>query len=329
MGFACVVVAPIAPIVSGRISFHYLCTNDYCWAAQTQELIETSYNSVVFSSIPSNSYFAFSVGKSFVSDPECLGCERMDLAGEFRAIDFNATIQGLHQSARDGTLDRLENSDCIDQYGKMFQTSRRHVLLVASEDNLRVANQADFPNGTNIYSKGWFAADDAMDIWDLNNIYNWICSGIKLYTRACYKEIGRVRDNPNSWVVNGYPVDHCLSERATPRCKLQLNTSIAILVTALNLFKAILMFCTVLLVKEDPLMTMGDAVASFMTNNDMTTKNMCLLTNDDTKTMFVRTGNNLSKSLGHSLGGAKKWSRTTYRWKDVTSIRRRLIAFAM
>jgi len=329
MGVACIVVTAITLIVSSRISLFILCVERLLLAAQIQELTETSYNSAVFSSISSNSYFAFSVSQSFVSNPECLGCERMDLVGEFRAIDFNATIKGIHQSALDGTLDRLENGDCIAEYAKMFQTSRRNVLLVASDDKFPVADKADFPNGTNIYSKGWFAAIDAVGSQPLNNIYNWICSDIELYGNACFMEIDRVRDNPNSWAVNGYPVDYCLSERATPRCKLQFNTSIAILVTALNVFKALLMFSTVLLVKEDPLMTMGDAVASFMTNNDMTTKNMCLLTQDDTKTMFLRTRNNINKGLGQSSAGAKKWRGTTYRWKDVTTIRRRLIAFIM
>jgi hypothetical protein len=284
----------------------------------------------VFGSTSSTSYFAFSVSQSFVSNPECLGCDRLDLIGKFKYIDFNAIIRGIHESARNGTLDRLENGDCIDQYGKMFQTSRSNVLLVASDDKFPVADKADFPNGTNIYSKGWFSAIDASDTRILNNVYNWICSSLQpRFDIACYKEIGRIRDNQHSWVVNGYPVDYCLSERATPRCKLQFNASIAILVTVLNIFKAILMFCTVLLIKEDPLMTMGDAVASFMTNNDMTTKNMCLLTQDDTKTMFLRTRNNTHEFPEHSLVGGKRWCRTTYRWKDVTSIRRRLIAFTM
>jgi hypothetical protein len=327
MGVACIVITAIAFIVSGCIALSVLYVRvDGHWVMQVPELTKTSYNSAVFASTPSNSYFTFSVSQSFISNSECFGCEQLDPPFEYGAIDFNGIIQGLHQSARSGDLDRLENGDCIDQYSKMIQSSRRNLLLVASDDKFPAADEAIFPNGTNIYSKGWNAAGHAKT--ELGKIYNWMCSGMDI-DGYCYKNIGRLRDNPSSWVVNGYPVDYCLSERATPRCKLQFNTSIAILVTTLNILKAILMFCTVLLTKGHPLMTVGDAVASFLIHNDPTTRNMCLLTQSDARESFLRTGNGIDEVSGRFPVGAKRWLGTTYRWKDATSIRRRVIAFTM
>jgi hypothetical protein len=108
-------------------------------------------------------------------------------------------------------------------------------------------------------------------------------------------------------------VDYYLSERAAPRCKLQFNNLTAILITALNIPEAVLMFCTILLIKEDPLMIVRDAVASFMTHNDPTTRNMFLLTQGAIERSSLRAENGLDEVLGRFPVGAKIWWGTTYR----------------
>jgi hypothetical protein len=107
---------------------------------QVQELIETGHNSVVFASTPSNSHFAFAVSRSFISNSECFRCEQLGPPFEHRAISFNGIVQGFHQSAPSGDLDRFENGVCIDQYSKMIQLFCRSLLLVASEDKFPAAD---------------------------------------------------------------------------------------------------------------------------------------------------------------------------------------------
>jgi hypothetical protein len=69
-------------------------------------------------------------------------------------------------------------------------------------------------------------------------------------------------------------------------------------------------------VPDEPLITMGDAVASFLQKNDSSTKNMCLLSIHDVR------------SNGYKAG-ARAWDDRRFRWKDVATRKRRNIMLAM
>jgi len=63
---------------------------------------------------------------------------------------------------------------------------------------------------------------------------------------------------------------------------------------------------------------MGDAVASFLEDVDPTTKDMCLLSVHEVK-----------KSRHHFPVGPREWTAKRHRWKDVTSLRRRITTILM
>lgn len=133
----------------------------------------------------------------------------------------------------------------------------------------------------------------------------------------CTNYAGEILKTPETWVVHNL-VDYCLSERAEPHCKLQFVPVIAILVTCLNLFKACLIFYVAFFTTDEPLLTMGDAVVSFLENKDTTSSDMCLLTMQEVK-----------KSKHHFPLGPKQWTDKRRRWKEVTSLRRRLTTILM
>jgi hypothetical protein len=80
--------------------------------------------------------------------------------------------------------------------------------------------------------------------------------------------------------------------------------------------KAVIMFFIAFRVLDEPLITMGDAVASFLEKNDPTTKNMCLLSIQDIRADDYATG-------------ARAWDDKRFKWKDVTTKKRRLTTLAM
>jgi hypothetical protein len=108
------------------------------------------------------------------------------------------------------------------------------------------------------------------------------------------------------------PIEYCLSERAEEHCKVHWNLSIAALVTVLNVLKAALIFYTAFFTKEQPLMTMGDAVASFLEVEDPTTIGFCLASREDTWS-----------------AGPRQWNGATFRWKDATTKTRRFGTFLL
>jgi hypothetical protein len=75
------------------------------------------------------------------------------------------------------------------------------------------------------------------------------------------------------------------------------------------------MFYVLYSVKDDPIMTMGDAVSSFLQNEDTKTK-----------------GQSLSGTRNFRKGcsnGAKVWENAQPLWKDATSKNRRATTFVM
>lgn len=243
--------------------------------------------------------------------------------------------QTLYEMARNKQLDRLSNVDCIREYAEPIQTKRRNVLLVAADNKMPAPNVTADGRAINIYAYNKFLASSAKDQIRAMNSYGWICSDISYWTFGnsshwCSTLLSEINKAPDNWRVGEtgitfsfsdtptFPIDYCLSESAEPRCKVQFALSIAILVTILNFFKAVLIFYTAIGTKENPLMTMGDAVASFLEKRDETTKNMCLLSVRDVK------------SHKHYFpAGPKVWTGKQRRFKDVTSRTRRTVTFIL
>jgi hypothetical protein len=85
--------------------------------------------------------------------------------------------------------------------------------------------------------------------------------------------------------------------------------------TDILIVKAALMFYTVYTMEDDPLLTMGDAVASFLERRDISTCDAGLLSfNEQKKGNYAYT---------------RPWEGRRWRWKDTTSRRRRSMTFAM
>ncbi|KAJ4350012.1 uncharacterized protein N0V89_008633 [Didymosphaeria variabile] len=291
------------------------------------------YNSAVFLSISSNNYFALSVRESFINSPDCGECGAIFSNTTVAVGNYNTAIPDVARmmlkKARNNKLDRLSNLDCIREYAEPIQTKRRNVLLVTADDRMPAPNVT--ANGTaNIYAWNDFDASAASIVSSAMNSYGWICSDDPTWrwTSPCSTLIDAIKSKPDDWKVGHtdgvfsdsynptYPVDYCLSETSEPRCKVQVMLTIAILVTVLNIFKAVFIFYTALGTKENPLMTMGDAVASFLERRDGTTKEMCLLSIRDVKT-----------NDRYFPAGPITWKGEQRRFKDVTSRRRRSVTF--
>ncbi|PVH96548.1 hypothetical protein DM02DRAFT_535057 [Periconia macrospinosa] len=267
------------------------------------------YNSAVFLSISANNYWAINVSESFIKNPYCSGCVGNSSAYPSPRLKFNSEdiVRELHQKAQRNKLERLSNADCIREYAQLIQSTRKHLFLVSADAKVPT------PNTT---------APRTNEVWTMSMVYDWICTGLPNWRpysdRPCNRFIGDLTKASENWKVHDRRIDYCLSEKAEPHCEIHFTLSIAILVTLLNFFKAGLIFYTAFGVTENPLLTMGDAVVSYLTREDETTKGMCLVSAGDVK-----------KYRGHLPFGTREWKDRTHRWKDATSRTRRLVTFAM
>lgn len=86
---------------------------------------------------------------------------------------------------------------------------------------------------------------------------------------------GRVTASADSDGI--YPVKGCLSERVEENCKLVFSLPISMVVIACNIVKVACMFLAAKENRCEVLVTIGDAVASFLNNPDPTTTGRCLM----------------------------------------------------
>jgi hypothetical protein len=169
--------------------------------------------------------------------------------------DITRVLQDLHRTVHD--LDRLEPAECLNQYATSIQSTRRNLLLVASDEHFPTIKQNNFLNGSHVYWTGPFDSSDVAVVQNSAVAYSWMCSGLKI-EGDCSNKIDKIRADPNAWRVgmlcandssptsykdcqdSTFPVEYCLSQPAEPHCRLQFDTTISIIVTVLNLSKSYL-----------------------------------------------------------------------------------------
>ncbi|KAL2823960.1 hypothetical protein BJY01DRAFT_169418 [Aspergillus pseudoustus] len=74
-----------------------------------------------------------------------------------------------------------------------------------------------------------------------------------------------------------YPVDHCMALRTEETCQLFFSPPICLVVLGCNLIKLLCTLFTARDSRKDLFLTIGDAIASFLTRPDRSTEGACLL----------------------------------------------------
>ena len=135
---------------------------------------------------------------------------------------------------------------------------------------------------------------------DASNILN-PTSGLLVMDYKLYKPEYRVMQ-----------VDHCWSERHEAPCRLSVANSLLLIVCIMCGLKCTLCFLVLKLRvwgNENPLMTPGDAIASFISRPDEETRGMCTLSLEDLKKLPAKT----QLGLGDSAQ-AYKWLQGPRQW---------------
>lgn len=200
-----------------------------------------------------------------------------------------------------GRLERLENKACIQAYGKDIVSDRKNLLAVTSEPTFRNNTVlASLSSGSRSYPY---------------ESYWWLCSsGFSFDT--C--DVDQLLASTSSWSLSYYPIKYCLSQQVDERCRLQFSLPILVVVVICNLIKLVCMAFTLFGGKDEPLITIGDAIASFLDDPDSTTHGRCLSSKED----FV-SGTWAWEALGqsghaHMSKRLHTWRLSAWPWKSST-----------
>ncbi|KAK2755702.1 hypothetical protein FQN54_005852 [Arachnomyces sp. PD_36] len=234
------------------------------------------YNSVFFSAISTNTYTIVWVTEGFSE------------GAPFNTTEFDVERNEFWELQEKAPLfDNLTNEECIGAYAKDFVSARRDVLLVVDTQDMLVAGTYG-----SVFERTYYEMEGGRSrvFGSLDTPYFWICEE---NSNECPKMVPSILSeiaNGGVWECNSgdmqnpepeyyptYRIKYCLSEPAQESCTLHFSLSLIIVVIVCNAGKLMAMIAIILwLHSSRPLMTIGDAIDTFMTRNDPFIKGRCL-----------------------------------------------------
>ncbi|KAG0126956.1 hypothetical protein HOY82DRAFT_626498 [Tuber indicum] len=247
------------------------------------------YNSAVFNSIASNGFSVTLVtNKYFEQAPYSNMTEVVfDFYLELYKAT-NRTIFTIHQEAQLASVlegynanpegyENLTPHDCMKLYDTDFMSSHRNLFLIAKNGsnatqndtllNIGIVSAIRFPRSS------WMCGFHQESVGGIHNPTGGTCNPSELISNVVNGLPWRVQ-LPTEGEVD---ISGCKSER-TPKpekCKVQFSVVIMIAVIGCNFVKACSMVIAVVRSREPTLVTLGDAVDSFLRDPDPTTTGMC------------------------------------------------------
>ena len=226
--------------------------------------LHLAFNSIIFETIGTNGYDVILAYEEFLEgDPH----------GSYEGI--HALDNSIQAQAKD--WDRLSPLECIDEYANVYINTRRNLVAVLSNTTERTTNGSV----DRVISYNFNPTDDH---------FYWICNaydGIERYGYTelenvdfsevrCDNKIDKVRANVANWTIAGKRVEYCMSEQVSSRCTLGFSYIIGIMVIICNVCKFVVMIAVAVSVKDRPVVTVGDAIESFLIEPDKVTAGLSL-----------------------------------------------------
>ncbi|KKY39973.1 hypothetical protein UCDDA912_g00017 [Diaporthe ampelina] len=206
------------------------------------------YNSVIFTTQAGLSYNLIAVTESFLTGSTFSNGTDNNAGG----LSRNELLALQSLASRNG-LTNLTTSECVDLFSGVFNTDFQNVLLVV--------NSSD--SGNSLVE----TAQAGINLQSGNNMSTTI-SNAEIF-------------------FDGALVRYCLAQRseaAQETCTLQLNGILLVVVVGLNLVTLVLTAAILILRRFEPLVTLGDAISSFLRDPDPSTRKNCLLSKKNLRT---------------------------------------------
>ncbi|KAL0258882.1 hypothetical protein SLS55_006386 [Diplodia seriata] len=255
----------------------------------SQYVMQCFYNSVFYSSLAHNDYDFYFASEKYLQGAAYntsefpspgtdkyrnLACYGYDIAGNcisWNEGSWNTDPNSLQKEAPQ--WEHLENKECIQAYAEEFLATRRNLILVVDElDNTT----------SSLYELDSYQLKK--EEYDAINPepYYWICSHwygeLDMGGSPCSNMVGGLEADASDWTVYGYRIRYCRSEKVDPKCRLNFNLPVLCIVIAFNAVKLVCMAYAASRMHDKPLITLGDAISSFIRSPDATTRSMCLAT---------------------------------------------------
>ncbi|KAL8992316.1 MAG: hypothetical protein Q9169_007194 [Polycauliona sp. 2 TL-2023] len=326
-----------------------------------------SYNSVLFLTVQANVYNALPADQALL-DSGIYNTTIMTKgieSGESNTADSrDSTALVWNMSQWSSNTEQMSPLRCLEVYKNQYMSARGDVLIIQSDmlspitvkrtvgyyKDLRDQNSQNhtftvWDRGLNIWSyigvrQPGYVAFPVTSWPDDYPSYNWQC-GVSM-DQKCEAPDARSMAN---WAPFGSPVHSCLSEKVPEHCELNWNLGFAIAVIIGNLAKVICMFLTLWYHDNSTLITIGDAIQSFLNQPDIHTRGLCMQSQSPLLVLMRRrngTPPGGSPEPIHDAGSPKsiwrrpsnretsmKWTSQNKRWRKAASNSRWLVCLIL
>jgi hypothetical protein len=275
--------------------------------------LPSSYNSIIYSGTPFNQYAVVSATESFLEDSGLnfsgVNWQALQSNYEDNSTLTQKIVSGMQDKAIAGQLFKMNNLDCIIAYAQQAQSTYGSLLLIVNGSNSTTSTDpmqkvyiSDRPSSMFILNPSlpddsdWSAglAGDTSTAWGMFGSYGsapdpfgWICGGKNTTLPDPHSlddtggpcvgsKLDRVKANSSHWSPFGEEVSYCLSEPAVEQCRLYGNFLLVLVVAGTNSVQIFALATVIIRSNSSPLLTIGDAISSFLKVNDDTTRDMCL-----------------------------------------------------
>ena len=232
--------------------------------------IHLLYNSAVFKTLDANTYSQVLANEEFL---RIGNFSTNGLQGEPKAAAYDVLD---HYNKNSTSFVRLENADCIAAYGTAFVSGHNDLITITAAQPNNAGNVTVFDGHQPQYS---FNSGS-------NLPYGWICEDTS--DSYYYCDTAAAKKNATNWTMKGYKIDYCLAEVLPSHCKLEFSVHILTAVILMNFVKSASMFLTMWKQRDPTLVTVGDAISSFLDNPDELTRGRCLMGKVDVNTGPMR-----------------------------------------
>lgn len=274
------------------------------------------YNSAVFSTLSTQQFNAYLVTAKFLDGAPFNVTDSIGIFNTGTNKELNDAQDALQDIKTNDSYVKLQNKECVDTYSAPIISTNSDLFLVSDYQD---ANNSLIWSGTEI-DRGF-------------GDYNVFCSlllcdltanprNLSVNISELWQQYGRNAS------FDGYPptsgnlsIDYCLSKRANENCKLQFSLTIMIVVIICNMVKTVCMAIISWKQDPEPLVTLGDAIASFLDRPDVTTDGHCIAGRtwfEDGRTWFED-----SRYWGFSH--LSRWGLKKLRWFRAASRRRWIV----
>ena len=277
----------------------------WCSLAISSVPLHLLYNSAVFSSLGGNQYNAFLVSSDFLD-----GAPFSTSTFELDSITANV-LQDYQKNP--ASLTKLSDKACVEIYTAQIVSAYSDLVLISDYSD---SNNSLLYYGAYEVSESVSGPYSTSGTCSLNLLSDCDPSGIIAHDQnwSVYVNCHGDCDVSAPSSINGTSIQYCLSKHVDEHCTLQFSLAIMIIVIICNLIKTICMSIIVWKQDPEPLVTLGDAIASFLDQPDVTTEGKCILD----KTQFQDKGSwRLLKPCS--------WDPKRVRWFRAASRRRWLL----